>query len=62
MDKSRRNGSRTTSQGFVEILCFQHFARHTVFDRADEKEKTKSVKSCVPVSVVVELECGNTPL
>jgi len=57
MDKSRRNGSRTTSQGFVEILCFQHFADHTVFERTGEKEKIKFLKKWVTVSVVVELEC-----
>jgi hypothetical protein len=36
--------------------------KHTVFDRADEKEKNKLIKSYVPVSVVVELGYGNTTL
>lgn len=58
MDWARRNGSRTTSQGFIEILNFQHFVKHMVFEWTGEKEKTKSIKNWVPVSVVVELECG----
>lgn len=60
--KARGDGGRTTSQGFVEILCFQHFARHTVFEQIGEKEKNKLIKSWVPVSVVVELGYGNTSL
>lgn len=54
---ARGDGSRTTSQGFVEILNFRHFVKHTVFERTGEKEKTKNIKNWVPVSVVVELEC-----
>ncbi len=47
---------RNTSKGFVEILNFRHFADHVVFEQADEKVKTKNIRSWVPVSVVVELE------
>lgn len=53
---------RNTSQGFVEILNFKHFVKHTVFERTGEKEKTKLVRSWVPVSVVVELECVDMSL
>lgn len=41
------------------MLCFQHFADYTVFERTGEKEKNKFLKKWVRVSVVVELECGN---
>lgn len=48
---------RNTLQGFVEILNFRHFADYVVFEQIGKKEKNKSIRSWVSVSVVVELEC-----
>ncbi|MCC0641840.1 MULTISPECIES: hypothetical protein [unclassified Clostridioides] len=44
----------------LEILYFKHFNRHMVFERNIENFKNKKVKQYFDVSVVVDIECGDT--
>ncbi len=44
----------------VEILCFQYFARHVVFDAEGDKLRNKRIEDYITVSVVIDMECGNT--
>ncbi|MCC0697097.1 hypothetical protein [Clostridioides sp. ES-S-0048-02] len=44
----------------LEILYFKHFNRHMVFERNIENFKNKKVKQYFNVSVVVDIECGDT--
>ena len=52
----------STIQGkYIEILCFRHFARHMSFSQNDRKALKKAILDGVNVSVVLDMECGNTP-
>ena len=51
-----------TKRKLVEILCFQHFARHVVFDAEGNKRRNKRIEDYITVSVVIDMECGNTKL
>lgn len=45
---------------FVEILSFRHFFKHIVFTGEGDKIRNKEIKNYINVSVVVDIECGNT--
>ena len=49
-----------TKRKLVEILCFQYFARHVVFDAEGDKLRNKRIEDYITVSVVIDMECGNT--
>ena len=49
-----------TKRKLVEILRFQHFARHVVFDAEGDKLRNKRIEDYITVSVVIDMECGNT--
>ena len=44
----------------VEILRFRHFSRHVVFDAEGDKFRNKRIEDYITVSVVIDMECGNT--
>lgn len=44
----------------MEILRFQHFAPHVVFNAEGDKYRNKSIKDYITVSVVIDMGCGNT--
>ena len=46
---------------YIEILCFRHFARQMSFSQNDRKTLKKAILDGVNVSVVLDMECGNTP-
>lgn len=41
-------------------MRFQHFARHVVFDAEGDKLLNKRIEDYITVSVVIDMECGNT--
>ena len=49
-----------TTKKYVEILNFRHFFKHIVFTSDGDKMRNKEIKSYINVSVVVDIECGNT--
>ena len=49
-----------TKKRYVEILCFKHFHKHIVFTGDGEKFRNKEIKNYIKVSVVVDIECGDT--
>ena len=49
-----------TKATYVEILYFRHFAKHCMFMGEGEKLRNKHLKNYFDVSVVVDIECGNT--
>lgn len=49
-----------TKTKYVEILCFRHFAKHTVFNAEGDKFRNKEIKNYINVRVVIDVECGNT--
>ena len=44
----------------IEILCFSHFARHCCFEKNANFGRAKQIMNEVKVSVVLELELGDT--
>ena len=44
----------------MEILRFQHFAPHVVFNAEGDKLRNKSIHKYITVSVVIDMVCGNT--
>jgi len=50
----------TTSDRFVKILDFRHFERFFTFSKSDRKTYKKAISDGVNVSVVLDMECGNT--
>ena len=52
--------SVATKRKLVEILKFRHFAPHVVFDAEGGKYRNKRIENYITVSVVIDLECGNT--
>ena len=55
-----RDNSVATKRNLVEILKFQHFYRHVVFDAEGDKLRNKRIEDYIMVSVVIDIECGNT--
>lgn len=49
-----------TTSGYVEILSFRHFFKHIVFTGEGDKIRNKVIKNYINVSVVVDIECGDT--
>ena len=49
-----------TKTNYVEILNFRHFFKHIVFTSGGDKIRNKEIKNYINVSVVVDIECGNT--
>lgn len=45
---------------YVEILNFRHFFKHIVFTSEGDKIRNKEIKNYINVSVVVDIECGDT--
>ena len=58
--KYSRDYCVATKRKLVEILRFQHFARHVVFDAEGDKLRNKRIENYITVSVVIDMECGNT--
>lgn len=58
--KNSRDLCVATKKNYVEILNFRHFHRHMVFINDGEKLRNKEIKNYINVSVVVDIECGNT--
>ena len=52
--------SVATKRNLVEILRFRHFSRHVVFDAEGDKFRNKRIEDYITVSVVIDMECGNT--
>ncbi|EGT3844960.1 hypothetical protein DBN17_10480 [Clostridioides difficile] len=55
-----RDYSVDTKKNYVEILNFRHFFKHMVFTGDGEKCRNKVIKDYINVSVVVDIECGDT--
>lgn len=49
-----------TKTNYVEILNFRHFFKHIAFTSEGDKIRNKEIKNYINVSVVVDIECGNT--
>ncbi|EII6750001.1 hypothetical protein LHT69_000752 [Clostridioides difficile] len=49
-----------TKTNYVEILNFRHFFKNIVFTSEGDKIRNKEIKNYINVSVVVDIECGNT--
>ena len=58
--RARRDNSVATKRNLVEILRFRHFSRHVVFDAEGDKFRNKRIEDYITVSVVIDMECGNT--
>lgn len=58
--KTCRDNSVATKRNLVEILRFRHFSRHVVFDAEGDKFRNKRIEDYITVSVVIDMECGNT--
>lgn len=54
------DNSVATKRNLVEILRFRHFSRHVVFDSEGDKFRNKRIEDYITVSVVIDMECGNT--
>ncbi|MCY9663740.1 hypothetical protein M5X11_01905, partial [Paenibacillus alginolyticus] len=48
--------NRNTTNRYVEILCFQHFARFMTFTKDGSDFKNKVIKDKIEVSVVLDLD------
>lgn len=57
---TRRSDSFATKRNLVEILRFTLFSRHVVFDGEGDKLRNKRIENHITVSVVIDMECGNT--
>ena len=58
--KSYRSDSFATKRNLVEIIRFTLFSRHVVFDGEGDKFRNKRIEDYITVSVVIDMECGNT--
>ncbi|WP_310603733.1 hypothetical protein [Anaerosporobacter sp.] len=54
------NSGTTTPERFLKILDFRHFERFYRFDQSDRKTYKKAISDGVNVSVVLDMESGNT--
>lgn len=52
--------SFATKRNLVEIIRFTLFSRHVVFDGEGDKLRNKRIENHITVSVVIDMECGNT--
>ena len=59
-DDACGDNSVATKRNLVEILRFRHFSRHVVFDAEGDKFRNKRIEDYITVSVVIDMECGNT--
>ena len=59
-DGSCGDYSVDTKKKHVEILNFRHFFKHMVFTGEGKKCRNKVIKDYINVSVVVDIECGDT--
>ena len=59
-DEARGSDSFATKRNLVEILRFTLFSRHVVFDGEGDKLRNKRIENHITVSVVIDMECGNT--
>ena len=59
-DTARGDLCVATKTNYVEILNFRHFFKHIVFTSEGDKTQNKEIKNYINVSVVVDIECGNT--
>lgn len=59
-DGAYRDLCVATTKNYVEILNFRHFFKHIVFTSEGDKIRNKEIKNYINVSVVVDIECGNT--
>ena len=59
-DDTCGDNSVATKRNLVEILRFRHFSRHVVFDAEGDKFRNKRIEDYITVSVVIDMECGNT--
>ena len=59
-DGTYRDLCVATTKNYVEILYFRHFFKHIVFTSEGNKIRNKEIKNYINVSVVVDIECGNT--
>lgn len=48
------------NHSLVKILDFRHFERFFTFSKSDRKTYKKAISDGVNVSVVLDMECGNT--
>ena len=60
INEARRSDSFATKRNLVEILRFTLFSRHVVFDGEGDKLRNKRIENHITVSVVIDMECGNT--
>lgn len=49
-----------TKKRYVEILNFRNFHKHIVFTDEGDKMRNKEIKDYINVSVVVDIEWGDT--
>lgn len=49
-----------TKERYVEIFNFRHFHKYIVFTDEGEKMRNKEIKDYINVSVVVDIEWGDT--
>ena len=50
-----RDDMFNTSEKFLEILCFRHFARHVEFSRTRKNGRKKQVVDSIEVSVILHM-------
>lgn len=60
MDESCGDLCVATKTNYVAILNFRRFSKHIVFTGEGDKIRNKEIKNYINVSVVVDIECGNT--
>lgn len=49
-----------TKKNYIEIFNFRHFFNHFVFTNEGDKIRNKQLKKYIDVSVVIDMECGDT--
>ena len=52
--------SVATTKQRVKILYFKHFYKHNVFTGEGDKIRNKEIKDYISVSVVIDMEWGDT--
>ena len=52
--------SVATTSRYVEILYFKHFYKHIVFTGQGDKIRNKEIKDYINVSVMIDIEWGDT--
>jgi len=51
--------NRNAKERYLEILCFQHFARYMTFTTDGDDFRNKVLRDKIDVSVVLDMECVN---